>query len=138
MNIYIIRSRFVGSIASLTMAFPKSSILNQYVDASVDHGIVVVTATGNTIEPSCYKSPGSSLSINVGSHGYVKNNCTKPMGKYSNFGRCNDIMAPGVGVKSAYFLSESGESIFICIPIKVLFGYAKIERSPIDSHEVNV
>ena len=88
----------------------QSRVYDNYIDALVNKGIVVSTASGNDEVNACTATPGNSGSnINVGSHGYESTTCKKPMAYYSNYGPCVDIMAPGQNIKSADYSSNTGK-----------------------------
>ena len=96
----------------MSLGVSQSSVYDNYIDALVDVGIVVSTASGNDAIDACQDSPGNSGSnINVGSHGYEQRDstCKKPMACYSNYGTCIDIMAPGINIKSADYSSNTGK-----------------------------
>ena len=123
MDFFYCRSDFVGSIASIALGIFGSRIFDHFIDALVNEGIVVSTASGNLEVEACKDSPGNSGSnINVGSHGYEKTTCKKPMSSTSNYGRCVDIMAPGVKIISARHTSNTGK-LFIYIYIYISFKF---------------
>ena len=95
---------------SMSLGGVKSPIQNNLVNYIVGRGVTVVTASGNDGENACHYSPGSAgLNINVGSHGYVASGCKKPISKFSNYGKCVDIVAPGVNVLSANMKGRKSE-----------------------------
>ena len=101
MKYLLFRVDFVASIASMSLGGGKSKSMDTAVNILVKEGIIVVTASGNERQDACNKSPGSAGSnINVGAHGYDRRTCKKPLAYFSNYGKCVDIVAPGVSVLS--------------------------------------
>ena len=92
----------------------KSKALNKVVNdiiGTID--ITIVTASGNERAWACDRSPGSAGdNINVGAHGLDVETCKKPMAKFSNFGTCVDIMAPGVNILSSALNDVNGEFLY--------------------------
>lgn len=83
--------------------------LNILVNETVLQNITVVTASGNSAKDACGISPGGAGgNINVGSHGYTSEGCKKPMSSFSNYGRCDNIIAPGDQISSASHSSNTG------------------------------
>jgi len=77
---------------------------NNFIGAATNKGITVVVAAGNSNSDSCGFSPAfAAQAITVGA-----TTSTNERASYSNFGECNDIMAPGSGVKSADGFSDGG------------------------------
>merc|ERR1719323_1581254 len=72
--------------------------------AAEDAGVVTVVAAGNSNADTCDFSPAfSSYAITVGATGRFNTRSS-----YSNFGSCNDIMAPGTLIKSASNADDTG------------------------------
>merc|ERR1719414_2322376 len=76
------------------------------IGAATDAGITVVVAAGNSNMDSCEFSPAfTETAITVGATEI--NNLRAP---YSNYGTCNDIMAPGTAITSASNSPEGGSA----------------------------
>lgn len=70
--------------------------VNQAVTAAIGGGVTFVVAAGNAYDDACSYSPARTpLAITVG----ATNREDRKAG-FSNYGRCVDIFAPGVGVDS--------------------------------------
>jgi len=74
------------------------------ITAAVEAGIVVVVAAGNDNIDSCSHSPAfAAAAITVGA-----TTSRNKRAHYSNYGSCNQIMAPGSAIESADFNSNTG------------------------------
>ena len=97
----------------------KSPALDLITNGAVESGVIVVTASGNSAADACDGSPGGAgMNINVGAHGYDETTGKKHMAYFSNFGKCVDIMAPGLHVVSASYIDNAGETHSICLPFR--------------------
>ena len=91
------------AVANVSMGGIASSALNAAVAALVAKGVTVVVAAGNKGVDACKASPASAPNvISVGA-------TTKEgaLARYSNFGPCVNIFAPGFEVVSAWHTSDS-------------------------------
>merc|ERR1719343_807659 len=78
------------------------------VDASVNAGVVVVVAGGNSNSDACNFSPAfAANAITVGSTTSVD-----ARSSFSNYGRCTNIWAPGSSVLSAGVRSDTATATF--------------------------
>ena len=101
---------------SVSLGDEYSQLENEIVNAIVEKGVTIVVASGNSWAYACDYSPGSAgLAINVGAHGYSPKLCLKPVAAWSNYGKCVDIVAPGVDVLSADYKTVAGK----CIQLKI-------------------
>jgi subtilisin family serine protease len=81
----------------MSLGGPKSQIVNNAIDAARREGIITVVAAGNDGIDACRNSPGSSSSsITVGA-----TNKGDYVPRFSNWGKCVSILAPGVDVLGA-------------------------------------
>jgi len=77
---------------------------NSVIDAATSSGVTVVVAAGNSNSDSCGFSPAfAEKAITVGA-----TDSNNFRASYSNYGRCNNIMAPGSDIVSASSSSDSG------------------------------
>ena len=80
-----------------TLESCQDDILVKAVEDLSKTGIVVVVAAGNDECDSCFSSPAFAQSaITVGA-----SSITDDAAVFSDFGKCIDVYAPGVGIKSA-------------------------------------
>lgn len=87
----------IKGIANLSLGAAKSSILDAAIKAAYEAGLLVVVAAGNSNTDACWTSPaGSKFALAVG----AIDSKTDSIAKFSNWGNCVDIFAPGVDVKS--------------------------------------
>lgn len=86
-----------GCVANLSLGSFRNTVLNQAVEAALEAGVVIVVAAGNSNANACWSSPASSLSaITVGAF----DDRTDTIARFSNWGNCVDIFAPGVKIES--------------------------------------
>merc|ERR1719384_1587175 len=86
------------AVASMSLGGPGTlQAMKDAVDASVNSGVIVVVAGGNSRADACSFSPAFVPSaITVGS-----TTSTDARSAFSNYGSCTDIWAPGSDVLSA-------------------------------------
>jgi cerevisin len=89
---------FKGSAANMSLGGGKSEILDLAVNAAVDAGIHFAVAAGNDNADSCNYSPASAdKAVTVGASTLMDERAY-----FSNFGKCNDIFAPGLDILSTW------------------------------------
>ncbi|WPH03248.1 Hypothetical protein R9X50_00612500 [Acrodontium crateriforme] len=92
------RKGFKGSTANMSLGGGKSPILDQAVNAAVDAGIHFAVAAGNDNADSCNYSPAAAeKAITVGA-----STLADERAYFSNYGKCNDIFAPGLNILSTW------------------------------------
>lgn len=93
---------FKGSTANMSLGGGKSTILDRAVNAAVDAGIHFAVAAGNDNADSCRYSPASAeKAVTVGA-----SNLADERAFFSNYGKCNDIFAPGLNIESTWIGSK--------------------------------
>ena len=95
------------AVMNLSLGTSKSDSLNSAIDRAYADGITVVVAAGNSNVDACTVSPGSNK-VSALTVGATTN--TDARASYSNFGSCLDLFAPGSGVKSAWYTSNTATS----------------------------
>lgn len=96
------RKGFKGSTANMSLGGGKSSILDQAVNAAVDAGIHFAVAAGNDNADSCNYSPAAAeKAVTVGA-----STLADERAYFSNYGKCNDIFAPGLNIQSTWIGSK--------------------------------
>jgi len=96
------RKNFKGSTANMSLGGGKSTILDRAVNAAVDAGIHFAVAAGNDNADSCKYSPASAeKAVTVGA-----STLADERAYFSNFGKCNDIFAPGLNIESTWIGSK--------------------------------
>ncbi|KAF2857356.1 serine protease 2 [Piedraia hortae CBS 480.64] len=96
------RKGFKGSAANMSLGGGKSAILDQAVNAAVDAGIHFAVAAGNDNADSCSYSPAAAeKAVTVGA-----STLSDERAYFSNFGKCNDIFAPGLSITSTWIGSK--------------------------------
>lgn len=96
------RKGFKGSAANMSLGGGKSSALDQIVNAAVDAGIHFAVAAGNDNADSCNYSPAAAeKAVTVGA-----STLADERAYFSNYGKCNDIFAPGLNIQSTWIGSK--------------------------------
>ena len=96
-----------NSVVSMSLGYGKVQSLRDVVQASVGKGIHYSVAAGNgnfggRPKDACSESPAGAPGANtVGA-----TDSSDQEASFSNYGTCVDILAPGVGVKSAWIDSD--------------------------------
>lgn len=94
---------FKGSVANMSLGGDKSKALDYAVNGAVSSGIHFAVAAGNDNADSCSYSPAAAeLAITVGA-----STLDDERAYFSNYGKCNDIFAPGLNIQSAWIGSKS-------------------------------
>lgn len=93
---------FKGSAANMSLGGGKSTLLDKAVNAAVDAGIHFAVAAGNDNADSCRYSPAAAeKAVTVGA-----SNLADERAFFSNYGKCNDIFAPGLNIESTWIGSK--------------------------------
>lgn len=96
------RKAFKGSAANMSLGGGKSTTLDLAVNAAVDAGIHFAVAAGNDNADSCNYSPAAAENaVTVGASTLLDERAY-----FSNYGKCNDIFAPGLNILSTWIGSE--------------------------------
>jgi subtilisin family serine protease len=90
------------SVVNLSFGTDASPVLNQAVADLTAAGAVVVAAAGNNAQDACFGSPAAAPSaITVGA-----SDAQDGFARFSNYGSCVDMVAPGVTVTSAWYTGD--------------------------------
>jgi len=93
---------FKGSTANMSLGGGKSPTLDMAVNAAVDAGIHFAVAAGNDNADSCNYSPAAAANaVTVGA-----STLADERAYFSNYGKCNDIFAPGLNIQSTWIGSK--------------------------------
>lgn len=94
--------KFKGSTANMSLGGGKSPSLDAAVNAAVDAGLHFAVAAGNDNANSCNYSPAAAENaVTVGA-----STLSDERAYFSNYGKCNDIFAPGLNIKSTWIGSK--------------------------------
>ncbi|GAA2268057.1 hypothetical protein GCM10009853_021670 [Glycomyces scopariae] len=94
------------AVANMSLGGGFSQALNDAIAAAVDSGVAFAIAAGNEGQDACNVSPGSEPSaITVGA-----TDEGDAAASFSNFGECVDLLAPGVGITSAWIGADDAEN----------------------------
>lgn len=90
------------SAANMSLGGGRSLTLEKVVDRAVESGVHFAVAAGNDAEDACDYSPAAASGpITVGA-----STSADTMAYFSNFGKCVDIFAPGLDIKSTWIGSK--------------------------------
>ncbi len=93
---------FKGSTANMSLGGGKSPALDAAVNGAVSAGLHFAVAAGNDNADSCKYSPAAAeQAVTVGASTLVDERAY-----FSNYGKCNDIFAPGLNIKSTWIGSK--------------------------------
>ncbi|SCL21926.1 S8 family peptidase [Micromonospora inyonensis] len=91
------------AVANMSLGGSVNSSLNTAVANSIADGVTYAVASGNSNANACNFSPASvptALTVNASQSNDAR-------ASFSNWGTCTDIFAPGVGVLSAWYNSDT-------------------------------
>jgi subtilisin family serine protease len=101
---WIVKTHPGGSaVINMSIGGGLSSSLNTAVQNASSRGFVVVAAAGNSTIDACKSSPVSAGGV----IGVGASNSSDQFASFSNYGSCVDVIAPGVGISSAWIGSAS-------------------------------
>jgi subtilisin family serine protease len=91
------------AVANMSLGGGASSAVDTAVNNLANSGVPIAVAAGNSNTDACTSSPARAANaITVGS-----TTTTDARSSFSNFGVCLDIFAPGSGILSAWFSSDT-------------------------------
>jgi len=91
------------AVANMSLGGSASSSLDTAVNNSINDGVTFVVSAGNSNANACNYSPARvANAMTVGS-----TTTTDARSSFSNFGTCLDIFAPGSGITSAWYISNT-------------------------------
>ena len=86
------------AVANMSLGGGKSRAIDDAVESMIDAGVSVVVAAGNENQNACNVSPANvSRAITV-----AASDIKDKRASFSNYGKCVDLFAPGVDIKSAW------------------------------------
>jgi subtilisin family serine protease len=91
------------AVANMSLGGGISSALDTAVNNLANSGVPIAVAAGNSNTNACNSSPARAANaITVGA-----TTTTDARSSFSNFGTCLDLFAPGSGILSSYFSSDT-------------------------------
>lgn len=94
------------AVANLSIGGFTSSAMDSAVNGLINDGVTVVAAAGNSKMDACDRSPArvpAALTV-------AASDSADRQASFSNYGRCVDLYAPGVGITSAWKDSDSASA----------------------------
>lgn len=93
----------VPAVVNMSFRSTASAAVDTAVNALIADGVTVVAASGNEAMDACLVSPArvaNAITVNA-------SDSTDVAASFSNFGSCTDLYAPGVGIASAWYTSDT-------------------------------
>lgn len=99
-----VRNNFIApAVANMSLGGGASSALDTAVNNLSNAGVPIAVAAGNSNANACNSSPARAANaITVGA-----TTTTDARASFSNFGTCLDLFAPGSGILSSWFSSDT-------------------------------
>jgi len=99
-----VRQNFIApAVANMSLGGGASSALDTAVNNLANAGVPIAVAAGNSNADACGSSPARAANaMTVGS-----TTTTDARSSFSNFGTCLDLFAPGSGILSSWFSSDT-------------------------------
>ncbi|MCO6009066.1 S8 family peptidase [Actinoallomurus purpureus] len=95
---WVIAHHGARSVANMSLGGSKSTALNNAATKLSKSGVFLAVAAGNDSTNSCNTSPASAASVEA----VAASSSSDTRADFSNYGKCVDIYAPGVNIKSTY------------------------------------
>ena len=100
---WVRNNRINPAVANMSLGGGASSALDTAVNNLANSGVAIAVAAGNSNTDACTQSPARAANaITVGS-----TTQSDARSSFSNFGVCLDLFAPGSGILSAWFSSDT-------------------------------
>lgn len=100
---YVRQNRIDPAVANMSLGGGVSSALDTAVNNLANSGVPIAVAAGNSNTNACNSSPARAANaITVGA-----TTSTDARASFSNFGTCLDLFAPGQGIVSAWYTSNT-------------------------------
>ena len=95
-------------VINMSFDMPYNTLLNQAVASAFKGGVVVVVAAGNDARNACNYSPASAAeAITVAATTFDNTRA-----RYSNYGSCVDILAPGTDIIAASYATDTSLEVY--------------------------
>src|ERR1044072_8962868 len=100
---WVTNNHISPAVANMSLGGGASSALDTAVNNLANSGVPIAVAAGNSSTDACTQSPARAANaITVGS-----TTTSDARSSFSNFGTCLDIFAPGSGILSSWFSSDT-------------------------------
>lgn len=100
---WVTNNHISPAVANMSLGGGVSTALDNAVNNLSNSGVAIAVAAGNSNANACNSSPARAANaITVGS-----TTTTDARSSFSNFGTCVDVFAPGSGILSAWFSSNT-------------------------------
>jgi subtilisin family serine protease len=100
---WVTNNHISPAVANMSLGGGVSTALDNAVNNLSNSGVAIAVAAGNSNANACNSSPARAANaITVGS-----TTTTDARSSFSNFGTCVDLFAPGSGILSAWFSSNT-------------------------------
>jgi subtilisin family serine protease len=100
---WVTANRVRPAAANMSVGGGASAALTEAVRRSIAAGVVYVASAGNQAADACEQSPASTPeAITV-----AASDTLDGFADFSNYGACVDLVAPGTGIRSAWYTSDT-------------------------------
>lgn len=100
---WVTGNRVLPAVANMSLGGGMNSALNTAVTNSINAGVTYAVAAGNSNANACNYSPASTAAaLTVGA-----TTTSDARASYSNYSSCLDLFAPGSGITSAWYTSNT-------------------------------
>jgi hypothetical protein len=102
---WIVANHAAGTpaVANLSVGGPASAAVDSALQAVINDGVTAVVAAGNSATDACGSSPARlAAAVTV-----AASDSADRQASFSNYGSCVDLYAPGVGITSATYTSNT-------------------------------
>ncbi len=104
---WVAKNHVSPAVANLSLGTDFYQAANDAVANTVASGVTVVVSAGNAMADACNYSPASApAAITVGAA-----NWNDYQSAFSNFGSCLDLYAPGEGITSSWYRSDTATAM---------------------------
>lgn len=91
------------AVVNLSVGGPTSSVLDAAVQSIISNGMPAIVSAGNNAVDACTASPARTpAAVTV-----AASDSSDRQASFSNFGKCVDLYAPGVGISSTWHTSTT-------------------------------
>ncbi len=106
----------VPAVANMSFRSGGSAALDTAVNALISDGVTVVAASGNDAVDACQISPArvpDAITVNASGDDLATGSgvAADVAASFSNFGGCTDLYAPGVGITSSWYSSNTATAV---------------------------
>ena len=104
---WVTKNRVRPAVVNMSLGMGLSATVNTAVQNMINAGVVTVVAAGNSAADACTVSPAAvDQAITV-----AASNILDAHASFSNTGRCVDLYAPGMSIRSTYYSGDDATAV---------------------------